>query len=58
MIDHLNRLGKERPLCISIVGAGGKTTLMSMLAKQLPGKASALQAPNWRFMKPTYFKTY
>lgn len=38
MIDHLNELRVGNPLCISIVGAGGKTTLLSLLAKQLPGR--------------------
>jgi probable selenium-dependent hydroxylase accessory protein YqeC len=38
MIEFFNKLRVEHPLCISIVGAGGKTTLMSLLAKQLSEK--------------------
>lgn len=38
MLEFLSKLRVDSPLCVSIVGAGGKTTLLSLLAKQLPGR--------------------
>lgn len=58
MIDHLIRPGKERPLCISIVGAGGKTTLMSMLAKQLPGKSICTTSTKLAFYEADLFSRH
>jgi len=58
MIDFLNRPGKERPLCISIVGAGGKTTLMSMLAKQLPGKSICTTSTKLAFYEANLFSRH
>lgn len=38
MLEFLSKLRVDSPLCVSIVGTGGKTTLLSLLAKQLPGR--------------------
>ena len=38
MLEFLSKLRVDSPLCVSIVGAGGKTTLLSLLAKQLHGR--------------------
>jgi probable selenium-dependent hydroxylase accessory protein YqeC len=58
MIESISKLCADRPLCISIVGAGGKTTLMSMLAKQLPGKTICTTTTKLAFFEADLFSKH
>lgn len=58
MIEFLSKLRVDDPLCVSIVGAGGKTTLLSLLAKQLPGRNICTTTTKLAFQETNLFSRH